>query len=109
MSSELPPYAKWVEKINPIDVQNDFNSLLKELTKNQSEQDVQHLKRIIFFARLSAIVGLATMPMNPMYVFPAIMISFATFVRWTCIGHHVCHGQRGQTGQTNQSLMDLGF
>ena len=92
MSSELPPYAKWVEKINPIDVQNDFNSLLKELTKNQSEQDVQHLKRIIFFARLSAIVGLATMPMNPMYVFPAIMISFATFVRWTCIGHHVCHG-----------------
>ena len=35
MSNELPPYAKWVEKINPIDVQNDFNSLLKELTKNQ--------------------------------------------------------------------------
>ena len=92
MAAKLPEYAKWVKDINPKEVQRDFNALLKELSQKQSFEDVKHLKKIILFARISAVIGLLTMPINPSYIFPAIFISFATFIRWTCIGHHVCHG-----------------
>ena len=85
MSKQLPSHAKWVEKINPVDVQNDFNALLKELTTNQSEDDVKHLQKIIFSAQVSAIVGLLTMPLNPSYLFPAIFISFATTMNITIV------------------------
>ena len=92
MADKLPDYAKWVKDIDPKEVQHDFNALLKELTQKQSNDDVKHLKKIIFFSQVSAVVGLLTMPISPSYIFPAIFISFATFIRWTCIGHHVCHG-----------------
>ena len=89
---ELPKHAQWVKSLDITAVQSDFNALLKDLTRQQSVEDVKHLEKIIFWAQCSAILGLAALPLKPTYVFPSILIAFATFVRWTCVGHHVCHG-----------------
>ena len=90
--NKLPKHAQWIKSLDITAVQNDFNALLKDLTRQQSVDDLKHLEKIIFWAQCSAIIGLATLPLKPTYVFPSILIAFATFVRWTCIGHHVCHG-----------------
>ena len=77
--------------------QSDFNALLKDLTRQQSVEDVKHLEKIIFWAQCSAVLGLAALPLKPTYVFPSILIAFATFVdglawpprlpRWLQRGH----------------------
>ena len=66
----------------------------KEFRQNQGEEDVKHMKKMLTWSYVLYAIGLATagfavLPWNPI---SALCLSTAICVRWTMIGHHVCHG-----------------
>lgn len=91
----MPPLKKcdeWIRHVNVLELERDFQALEKELSKAQGPDDVAHLHKIILWSQICSVLGLATMALPPSYLFPAVLLATATFIRWTCIGHHVCHG-----------------
>eukprot|EP00960_Hanusia_phi_P049591 759651-Hanusia_phi.AAC.3 len=77
----------------------------KEFRQNQGEEDVKHMKKMLTWSYALYAIGLATagfavLPWNPI---SALCLSTAICVRWTMIGHHVCHGgYSAQVGVDNR-------
>ena len=92
MVSGLKPCDRWIGNVDVLALEKDFSALGRELAKQQGPADVAHLNKIILWSQLLSVAGLLSMALSPSYVFPALLLSTATFIRWTCIGHHVCHG-----------------
>lgn len=87
-----------------------FGSDMRELSKSFSKQflsDPSYRKKELFHLRCveaswwaALVIGFLTAPMcvNPVTAF---FLSYAVFVRFTCIGHAVLHGGYSHTGNRN--------
>jgi len=62
-----------------------------KLEKEQGDEDVKHLNKMIGWSNLFGIVGLLAMGFGINLV-AIIGLSTCTFSRWTMIAHHTCHG-----------------
>ena len=45
---KLPKHAQWIKSLDITAVQTDFNALLKDLTRQQSTEDLKHLEKSYF-------------------------------------------------------------
>ena len=90
-ATKLAPEDQWIEKLDIDAFRDEIKQLGKQLAKQQGEKDVAHLRKIVWWSRLSQWVGALTMwyCVNPVSIF---LLSLGCMTRWTCIGHHVCHG-----------------
>lgn len=68
---ELLPRDKWIQQIDVIQVENDFNALRHELERQQGPEDVEHLNKILWWSRILNVLGLCFMVLSPSYIFPA--------------------------------------
>jgi len=94
VSPKNPSLAKdeaWLEKFDLEAFTQDIRELGKKLEKNQGKEDVDHLNKMLMWANSCAFLGLGTMGFR-LNVVTAFLISTWTFVRWTMIAHHTCHG-----------------
>jgi fatty acid desaturase len=107
--SELPPTERWVEELDYDAFTKDVNDLGKQLLKEGSQEDVDHLNKMLAWRDVAAIVGIASMalPPNPLTV---LALSTWTFSSWTMVAHHTCHGgyNRVDAGKFNSRGFALG-
>jgi len=89
--AQLKRCDQWVEKLDLDAFTEDIRKLGEELEKNQGEADVRHLKKMVLWSNMCALVGLATMGFG-VGILPVVALSTFTFTRWTMIAHHTCHG-----------------
>jgi len=82
----------WARTLDMDEIKKDFRALGKELMKNQGQEDVDHLKRIVFATNAASILGLCLSVCSPMYVIPWVLISTVIFARFAIVNHHVSHG-----------------
>jgi len=89
--SKLKQCDEWVAKFDVTAFAAEIRELGNRLEKGQGKADVQHLKKMVMWCNICALVGLATMGwgVNPISI---IGLSTWTFSRWTMIAHHTCHG-----------------
>eukprot|EP00546_Thalassionema_frauenfeldii_P005114 CAMPEP_0178912554 /NCGR_PEP_ID=MMETSP0786-20121207/10334_1 /TAXON_ID=186022 /ORGANISM="Thalassionema frauenfeldii, Strain CCMP 1798" /LENGTH=423 /DNA_ID=CAMNT_0020585163 /DNA_START=193 /DNA_END=1464 /DNA_ORIENTATION=- len=82
---------KWIPKFDLAAFTADIHALGKKLEKEQGEDDVRHLRKMVSWSNMCAFVGFITMGLcvNPISV---VALSLFTFSRWTMIAHHTCHG-----------------
>ena len=87
----LAPEDEWISKVDHDAFKEDVKNLGKQLAEAQGTDDVAHLKKIMAWTRACSVVGMATCwyAINPISIY---LLSLGIMVRWTCIGHHVCHG-----------------
>jgi fatty acid desaturase len=87
----LAPEDEWISKVKHDEFKEDVKNLGKQLAEAQGPDDVAHLKKIMLWTRACSVVGMATCwyAINPVSIY---LLSLGIMVRWTCIGHHVCHG-----------------
>ena len=90
-ATKLAPEDEWIAKLDLDAFRDEIKSLGKQLAAQQGPEDVAHLNKIVWWSRLSQWVGALTMwySINPVSIF---LLSIGCMTRWTCIGHHVCHG-----------------
>ena len=88
----LLPADAWIAELDLAGFKEDVAELGKELRAAQGPEDVAHLKKILLWANVCTLIGMCTMALPPMYVFPAIALSLGSFARWTMVAHHTCHG-----------------
>uniref|UniRef100_A0A7S4S721 Fatty acid desaturase domain-containing protein n=1 Tax=Alexandrium monilatum TaxID=311494 RepID=A0A7S4S721_9DINO len=92
---------EWIGKLNLDAFGKEVHELGRRLKAEQGEEDQKHLRKMIFWSRLCAAVGLGTMWLgpNPLSV---IALSLWTHSAWTMIGHHVCHGGYNRTAPSGR-------
>lgn len=91
----LEPKAKeeeWLEKLDLIAFKNEIRNLGNVLQKQQGQEDVDHLHKMMNWSNTCAFVGIFTMGYFKLNVISVIALSTWTLTRWVMIGHHVCHG-----------------
>jgi len=88
---ELAETDKWLDSFDFEAFTEEVKALGKKLEAQQGEEDVAHLNKIISWSNLCAAVGLLTLGFR-INVVTIFCMSMYSFTRWTCIGHHVCHG-----------------
>jgi fatty acid desaturase len=88
---ELKKGDEWIADLDLAAFQADIKKLGDELEKNQGEEDVRHLNKMILWSNLCGLVGVASMGFS-VNLLAIIGLSTFTFSRWTMIAHHVCHG-----------------
>ena len=49
---ELLPRDKWIEKVDVLEVEKDFNILRRELERQQGSKDVTHLNKILWWSQI---------------------------------------------------------
>jgi fatty acid desaturase len=85
---------EWRKKVDLKAWANEVRAVEKKYRQAQGEEDVKHMKKMlnwtyVLYAIGLATAGFATFPFNPI---SALCLSTAICMRWTMIGHHVCHG-----------------
>mmetsp|Transcript_49897 Transcript_49897/g.159651 ORF Transcript_49897/g.159651 Transcript_49897/m.159651 type:complete len:488 (-) Transcript_49897:197-1660(-) len=76
----------------------EVRAIEKEIKAEQSEDDVAHLKKVLFASNVCFFAGWALAGFcTPVAAF---LLSTGIFARWTMVGHHVSHG--GYNAQQNQ-------
>jgi hypothetical protein len=65
---QLDSRDQWIQNLDYQGFANEVSALGKELQKNAGQADVDHLKKIVGWRNIAAILGVATMwlPPNPM-------------------------------------------
>jgi len=81
----------WIEKFDLAAFQADIKALGDELEKGQGEDDVRHLKKMVMWSNMCALVGFLAMG-HSVNLLAIVGLSTWTFTRWTMIAHHTCHG-----------------
>jgi len=111
VSSKDPVLAEdeaWLEKFDLPAFTEDIRELGKKLERNQGKEDVAHLEKMLFWSNSCAFIGFATMGFC-VNVFTAFLLSVWTFVRWTMIAHHTCHGGYDRCHHNKQRWHRLRF
>lgn len=110
-SVELEPTDAWLKEFNYEGFRADIKALGEELDKGQGEEDVRHLNKMISWCNACAAIGLLTMGFS-VNIVTVLALSTWTFVRWTMIAHHTCHGGydkcHPQKGRFNRFKFALG-
>eukprot|EP00294_Goniomonas_avonlea_P008809 CAMPEP_0114550908 /NCGR_PEP_ID=MMETSP0114-20121206/6322_1 /TAXON_ID=31324 /ORGANISM="Goniomonas sp, Strain m" /LENGTH=414 /DNA_ID=CAMNT_0001735709 /DNA_START=6 /DNA_END=1250 /DNA_ORIENTATION=+ len=88
----VKPGDEWIPNVKLDAFKKDIQELGKELAAGQGPADVAHLNKIKRWSNTATFLGLFSMWLSPLYLFPAALLSLGTFSRWTMVGHHVCHG-----------------
>jgi len=70
---------------------NDIKELGSVLEKQQGQEDVDHLHKIMNWSNACAFVGIFSMGWG-LNLISVLALSTWTLSRWVMIGHHVCHG-----------------
>jgi len=87
----LAPEDQWLEKFDLAKFKNDIKELGDSFEKQQGENDVKHLNKMVNWSNACGIVGLGLMGFG-VNLLSVIGLSTFTFTRWTMIAHHTCHG-----------------
>lgn len=82
---------EWIADLDITAFRADIKKLGDELEKNQGEEDVRHLNKMIMWSHTCGIVGFLAMGWS-VNLLAILGLSTFTFTRWTMIAHHVCHG-----------------
>jgi len=91
---QLEPLKKgdeWLEEFNLAQFTKDLKELGDKLEKNQGEDDVRHLNKMVRWSNICGLVGFLSMGFG-VNALAIIGLSTFTFTRWTMIAHHTCHG-----------------
>jgi len=94
ISSEVEPANErdaWVSNLDYDAFAKDVSDLGKTLIKETSEDDVEHLNKIVNWRDTAAIIGVASMWLAPNPITIAALSTW-TYASWTMIAHHTCHG-----------------
>jgi len=83
---------EWLEKLDLIALKNEIKELGIVLQKQQGQEDVDHLHKMMNWSNACALVGLFTMGYFKLNIISVIALSTWTLTRWVMIGHHICHG-----------------
>ena len=87
----LPKEEQWIEKMDLIAFKNDIKELGSTLEKQQGQEDVDHLHKMMNWSNACAFVGIFSMGFG-LNLISVLALSTWTLSRWVMIGHHVCHG-----------------
>jgi fatty acid desaturase len=85
------PSEAWIKTFDLNAFAKDIRELGDTLEKQQGDDDVRHLNKMIMWSNLCAAVGFLTMGMS-VNIVAIVALSTWTFTRWTMIAHHTCHG-----------------
>ena len=91
-TSALPA---WRQNLDLEAFGKDMFELENKLKKEQSQDDVDHLKGVLRFSQFLYAAGIVLAGFcNPLQgnILAAVCLSTAVCARWTMVGHHVCHG-----------------
>lgn len=109
-SSSLDPKDVLIANLDYEAFRREVADLGKELLKETGDADVEHLKKIVGWRNIAALVGLCTVWMapNPLTI---VALSTWTYASWTMIAHHTCHGgyNRVDAGRFNSRGFGLGL
>ena len=88
---------EWRKKVDLKAWGAEIRAVEKKYRDAESEEDVKHMKKMLSWTYVLYAIGLATAGIAtglPFGVNPisALCLSTAICMRWTMIGHHVCHG-----------------
>lgn len=88
---QLKTEDRWIEDFDVKGFTEEIRALGDSLEKQQGEEDVRHLRKMVAWSNACGAIGLLTMGfgINPVSI---IGLSLFTFTRWTMIAHHTCHG-----------------
>jgi len=89
--TKLSPENRWIADFDVANFAKEIRDLGNELERNQGDEDVRHLRKMIAWSNFCGIAGLLTMGfgVNPITPF---LLSVFTFTRFSMIAHHTCHG-----------------
>jgi len=90
-SSSLAPQDAWISNLDYEGFGKEVTALGKELSRQGGTEDVAHLRKMVQWRNVCALVGLATVWMtpNPLTI---LALSTWTYSSWAMIAHHTCHG-----------------
>mmetsp|Transcript_7937 Transcript_7937/g.15622 ORF Transcript_7937/g.15622 Transcript_7937/m.15622 type:complete len:411 (-) Transcript_7937:246-1478(-) len=91
VGAKLAKEDAWIKDLDLVGFGAEMKALGKKLQREQGPEDAEHLKKMVNWSRIATVIGLLTLWVypNPITVF---CLSLGTFMRWTMIGHHTCHG-----------------
>ena len=90
--NELP---EWRKNLDLEAFGREMFELENEMKKEQSQDDVDHLRGVLNVSQFLYFAGVALAGLcNPFQgnILSAVCLSTAIMARWTMVGHHVCHG-----------------
>ena len=90
-ADELQKGDEWIPNFDIKSFTEEIRALGDRLEKQQGEDDVRHLNKIVGWSNLCAAVGMLTMGFS-VNLISIVALSTWTFSRWTMIAHHTCHG-----------------
>ena len=98
---------EWRKKVDLKTWAEEVRAVEKKYRNAQSvEEDVVHMKKMLSWTYVLYAIGLATAGIGMFGAFnpiAALCLSTAICMRWTMIGHHVCHGgYNAQVGIENR-------
>ena len=90
-AEKLQKGDEWIPKFDLKSFTEEIRELGEKLEREQGDDDVRHLNKIVGWSNMCALIGMITMGLcvNPVAI---IALSTWTFSRWTMIAHHTCHG-----------------
>lgn len=81
-----------IKEINYQELKKDVENIKKEIETITPNISYKHFRKIYYLSNAFYFIGLVTLPIKPIYIFPWLSLSLGIFSKWTMIGHHVCHG-----------------
>mmetsp|Transcript_28479 Transcript_28479/g.32689 ORF Transcript_28479/g.32689 Transcript_28479/m.32689 type:complete len:540 (+) Transcript_28479:145-1764(+) len=99
----------WIKNLNYEEFAKDVSDLGKKLLKETTNDDVDHLNKILSWRDMACIIGISTMWITPNPI-TIIALSTWTYSSWTMVAHHTCHGgyNRVDAGKFNSRGFALG-
>lgn len=91
-TDKLGKGEEWIEKIDLNAFKKDIKDLGTTLEKQQGQEDVDHLHKMMNWSNTCAFIGIFTMGYFKLNILSVVALSTWTLSRWVMIGHHVCHG-----------------
>lgn len=87
----LAPEDAWIAALDYEAFRKDVVALGNELRASSGSEDADHLRKLVGWRNIAAIVGLSTLWVapNPLTV---VALSTWTYSSWAMIAHHTCHG-----------------
>ena len=88
---QLAPEDAWIAALDYEAFRKDVVALGNELRASSGSDDADHLRKLVGWRNIAAIVGLSTLWVapNPLTV---VALSTWTYSSWAIIAHHTCHG-----------------
>lgn len=98
----LPEEALWIQRLDLEKFGSEVHDLGQQLKASQDQNDMKHLRKIVLWSRVCAVIGLGTMWMAPPNLVSIIFLSLWTHSAWTMMGHHACHGGYNRTDESGR-------